>query len=40
MCIYSSKPAPPKPIPWAKIRSEQAEREAAKWEGKTKSKLF
>ena len=40
VCIYSPKPAPPERIPWAKLRAEQAEREAARWEGKTKSKLF
>ena len=36
-CISSPKPAPPQRVPWAKLRAEQAEREAAKWEGKTKS---
>ena len=42
VCIYSPKQAPPERIPWAKLRAEQAEREAARWEGtcKAKSKLF
>ena len=39
LCIYSSKPAPPERIPWAKLRAEQAEREAAKWKGKTTCKI-
>ena len=32
-CMHSSKPAPPERIPWAKLRAEQADREAAKWAG-------
>ena len=31
--MHSSKPAPPERIPWAKLRAEQADREAAKWAG-------
>lgn len=34
---FSSKPPPPEPIPWAKLRSEQAERQAARWAGKNYS---
>ena len=31
--IFSSQPVKPKRIPWAKLRSEQEEKEAARWAG-------